>query len=236
MLYVLHGTDTTKMRAKAHALIDSLHKKRPDAEVFRMEAETFSLATLKELIGSQGLFSTKYIVMLDRVCERADTKAEVFSCVEELAQAEHIFFVIEQVIDAKDLAAFEKYATQVLAFSKAEKKAVPFNTFALGDALGERDKKKLWMLYIKAKENGVSDEEIHGVFWWAMKNIALAEYAEHASQTGLKPFVFTKAKKFSTNFKDGAVQKTLTELAVLFHESRRGEYDLSTALERWILG
>jgi DNA polymerase III delta subunit len=235
MLYILYGTDTAKVRTKAHSLIDTLQKKRPDAEVFYIDSESFSEEGLKEFVQSQGLFSPKYIVVLSRVFENKHAKQQVLDRAVQLGEAEHVFLLIEEVLDAKELKVLEKHAAQVVAYDAVKKEKQSFNTFALADALGQRDKKKLWLLYTQAKESGVADEEIHGVLWWQMKSIILAHSTKTASETGLKPFVFSKAKRFAANFSKDEANKTLTDLMAIYHESRRGTHDLGTALEAWIL-
>lgn len=235
MLYILHGTDTAKVRAKVHSLIDTLQKKRPDAELFYIGSESFSEEGLKELVQSQGLFSPKYIVVLSRVFENKNAKQQVLDRAAQLGEAEHVFLLIEEVLDAKELKVLEKHAAQVVAYDAVKKEKQSFNTFALADALGQRDKKKLWLLYTQAKESGVADEEIHSVLWWQMKSIILAHGVTTASEAGLKSFVFSKAKRFAANFSKDEANKTLTDLVTMYHESRRGKHDLGTALEVWIL-
>ena len=235
MLYILYGTDTAKVRAKAHSLIDTLQKKRPDAEVFYIDSENFLEEGLKELVQSQGLFSPKYIVVLSRVFENKNAKQQVLDHAAELGGAEHIFVLIEQVLDAKTLKTLETHAAHIAVYERVQKEKQPFNTFGLADALGARDKKKLWLLYIQAKENAVADEEIHGVLWWQMKSIVLAGDAKTAAEAGLKPFVFSKAKRFAANFSSNEARTALTDLMTIYHESRRGKHDLGTALERWIV-
>lgn len=236
MLYILHGTDTAKVRAKARGLIDTLQKKRPDAEVFWIDSESFSHDKLKEFVGSAGLFSAKYIVVLNKVFENKEAKQAVLETAAALSSAEHLFVLIEEVLDVKEIKQLEKYAAQVAVYDVQKKEKLIFNTFALADALGQRDKKKLWLLYTEAKAQGIADEEIHGVLWWQMKTIALANTANTAAEAGLKPFVFSKAKKFAGNFSKDEIARVLTDMVTLYHEARRGKYDFSTALERWIVG
>lgn len=235
MLYILHGTDTAKVRAKAHGLIETLQKKRPDAEVFYIDSESFSEESLKEFVQSQGLFSSKYIVVLSRVFENKNAKQKVLDRAAQLGEAEHVFLLIEEVLDVKELKVLEKHATQVVVYDAVKKEKQSFNTFALADALGARDKKKLWLLYTQAKEQDIADEDIHGVLWWQMKSIILAHSATTASEAGLKPFVFSKAKRFAAHFSKDEANKALTDLMTIYHESRRGKHDLGVALERWII-
>ena len=56
MIYLFYGKDTEKSRVKAHELIDSLLKKKPDASFFKFDTESFDMEKLEEYIGGQGLF------------------------------------------------------------------------------------------------------------------------------------------------------------------------------------
>ena len=68
MLYAIIG-ERKKGRDKLKELLSVLQKKQPEAELITLNDENFSEAQLDELIQSQGLFSTKYIVTLDLVGE-----------------------------------------------------------------------------------------------------------------------------------------------------------------------
>jgi len=73
MLYFFYGSDKDTAREKANALVEALHKKKPDAELFRIDPSSRAelttghgtenlAARMDELAGSQGLFNNSYIV------------------------------------------------------------------------------------------------------------------------------------------------------------------------------
>jgi hypothetical protein len=68
MLYLIHGNDWQKARAKAREILDTLQKKKPDAAVVDLEEGGVTDEKIDELAGSQGLFERKFIVFSDRVC------------------------------------------------------------------------------------------------------------------------------------------------------------------------
>ena len=72
MLYFIHG-DSNQIFTKAREMADSLLKKKPDAAYFKINQDNFSEDKINELLGSQGLFSNKYIVSLSRLLEKSDT-------------------------------------------------------------------------------------------------------------------------------------------------------------------
>lgn len=67
MLYTIIGTDIEKVRSRSRGLVSALQEKRPDASFFRLHGENISNDKLVELLGSVGLFSNKYIVLIDNI-------------------------------------------------------------------------------------------------------------------------------------------------------------------------
>ena len=74
MLYLFHGSDITKSRAKAHELIGALQKKKSGAELFSVNSENWTSSQFEEYIGAQGLFEKKYIVFLDQILEEEQSR------------------------------------------------------------------------------------------------------------------------------------------------------------------
>ena len=256
MIYILHGEDTEKARTKAHELVDSLRAKKPDASFFKIEATQFSAERLDELINSQGLFESKYIVLFGRVFENKEAKEQLINSRKELAESPHIFIFLEGKIDKASLTKLEKVATKVQVFEvgggavgasgKGRTFAVgetsgqfsisEFNIFSLGDAFGRRDKKELWFLYSKAALRNIPAEEIHGILFWAWKSMALAATSKDAAEAGINPYVFQKSSGFAKNFKKEELSAMGERLVRMFHDAHRGKVDFDIELERFVLG
>ena len=164
MIYFYYGTDIDKARTKAHELIDSLRKKKPEASFFKLDGENFNEAALEEYVGGQGLFTNKYIVFLDRLCEKKEE----------------------------------------------------YSAFALADAFGKRNKKDAWILYRKAIDRGEAAEALHGMLFWKVKTMILSGG--------------------SVSWKKEELYQVLDELVTLYHESRRGNGELETRLEAFLVG
>ena len=239
MIYLLYGNDTHTSRKKLHALLNSLFKKRPDAEHFHITSENISNFSVEELVSSQGLFEQKYIVVLDNLfpdkVKDKDKRSELLKLLKEMQIAEHVFIFLEGKLDKKTTTRFEKYAEKIQEFSVEEKKKERFNTFSLTDALGKRDRKNLWTLYQKAKVENIADEEIHGILFWQIKSMLLTLQSSSAKEAGLNPFVFSKSKGFLKNYSEEEVRSLSQKLIELSHDARRGIHDFDTALERFIL-
>jgi len=237
MLYVLYGTDTDKSREKLHRLVDVLRAKKPDATYVRITDETFDPDELDQLVGGQGLFEQKLIVVFNEVFLDADAKAVVVKRLKDMAKSENIFLIRETIVDTSTRKKFEKYAEKVEEHNVATpaSKSNPFSIFELSDELGVRNAKKLWVLYHSAKRHNISDEEIHGILLWQVKSMLLAEICGNAEDAKLNPFVFRKAKQFVKNYNKDETRQLSSDLVKLYHESRRGGPPLGIALECFIL-
>ncbi len=209
MIYFFHGTHIDKARSKAHELIGSLQKKKPDASFFKLDSETFNTSQLQEYIGGMGLFSNKYIVFLDRLSEKKEVKEEFIDKLKEIGESENIFIILEGKLDKATAAKIEKKAEKTLHFELEEQVAKPtYNAFALADAFGKKNKREAWILYRKSIDMGEAPEALHGMIFWKVKTLALA----------------------------GAdMTKTLEDLVVLYHDARRGKHELETGLEAFLL-
>ena len=140
MLYVFHGTDIAKSAEKAHNLIDSLRLKRPDAAFEKIEADSWDPAAIEGHLGGQGLFSSKYIIFLDRVTENVEAKESFAGMIHAMNESPNIFIVLEGKLTADLKRAVEKDAERTVISDLKEKlpaKEAP-NVFALASAFGAR--------------------------------------------------------------------------------------------------
>ncbi|MFT5179687.1 MAG: DNA polymerase III delta subunit [Candidatus Paceibacteria bacterium] len=235
MLYLLHGTDTQKSLDKANKLVKTMLSKKPNASYFKISSDNFDIHELQEFTGGQGLFENKYIVQISRVLDDSGIKDVIVDYVDSIAGSDNIFIWIEGEIDKKTLSKLEKHAEKVEEHNAKEVVKKPFfNVFSLADAIGNRDKKKAWLLYNEALEE-LAPEEIHGTIFWQIKSILLSMKAKSASEAGLKPFVYSKSKSFSKNFEESEIEKLSSKLISVSHDARRGKHNFGMALERFIL-
>ena len=221
---------------KATGLVEALVKKQPDATVLKFNIENFDSRNISDLIATQGLFFSKNIIVLSKIFDEIENKEVVVKSLADIQTSQNIFIFIEESLDKKSLEKFEKFAEKIQEVKGEEKKAkVPFNMFSLTDALGRRDKKNLWLLYREALKNGAA-EEVYGILWWQLKTLLIVKQAKNAADSGLKPFVFSKAAEFLRNFKDDEVEKKAFDLVKIYHNSRRQSAELEIGLEKWVLG
>ncbi len=237
MLYLYHGTNTQISANKARALVKSLRAKRLDANFAEISADNWSASLIQEHAGGQGLFSAKYIILLDRVTENAEAKDEIAKLADMMKESDNIFIVLEGKLNAELKKSLEKYAEKT-EVSDTEKVAAKyeFNIFALGDALGARDPMRSWAIYRQAVDLGNEVEAIVGTLFWQVKSIIVAADAPSAAASGLSPFVFSKSKKYAGNYSKKELSALLGELITIYHDGHRGVTDMETAIEKLLLG
>jgi DNA polymerase III delta subunit len=238
MLYVLHGSDFVKRGKKLDEMVQFFLTKKPNTSFAKVNAGDFSNYSLDELAGGQGLFENKCVVVLDGIFENKETKEIILKKLDSLGKSNNVFVINERALLKGDLAALLKHSEKIQEFLLKEKMARPeFNIFSLSDAIGARDKKRAWTLYLRALENGSEPEEIHGTIFWAVKNMALVKDAKQptAESTGLKPFVLGKAKSSANNYSKKELNDFSSRLVSLYHDSHRGIGDFSAGLEKLIL-
>ncbi len=236
MLYLIHGTDTHKARKKLHELLDIAQKKRPGAEIFKITSENWSDAQFDELLVARGLFEQKYTVVLDNIFEKKDYKDYVLERLDGMQESEQIFLMLESSVDSPSLKKIEKNAKQVQEFVKAENKKFLPSIFTVADGLLQKDKKSLWISYIDFINKGTAPEEIHGIFFWQVKNMILTSRATSSNDTGLSPFVYKNALTGARKYKTEELTKMSGELMDMTHRVRQGEGEMEVMLEKWVLG
>lgn len=110
-----------------------------------------------------------------------------------------------------------------------------FNIFLLTDALAARRKKDAWLLYQKAMSEGITPEEIFWKLQWQVKSLLLALRINKAEEADMKPFPYSKAKGHLKNWQKEELEKLMEDLVVDYHETRRGNEEMETLLEKIIL-
>lgn len=209
MLYVFYGTDTAQAGTKARALVESLRAKRPDAAYEKIDGDSWDPSLVQSHLGGQGLFSSKYIVYLDRVTENKTAKDGLVDYIPAMQESANIFIVYEGKLLTELKKVVEKHAEKVVIVD--EKKAANSffgggdgpNIFALADAVGKGDAVRSWTLYRQAVDSGIESEAIIGMLFWKAKTVE---------------------NKVLTN-----------ELITLYHDGHRGLVDLELGIEKLVL-
>lgn len=232
-MYVYYGSDIQKSRKKLQATVASLLKRAPHAIVETVTAET-EYVDFPALLEAQGLFYAKRIVVFDSVFANAALKDAVLEILSDLAESEHIFFILERELAQPVVKKLAKYAKRIEEFGRKEPKTKDQSSFRIADALQMKDRKALWVEIEQALLRGTSAEEIHGLLFWGAKALVLAKDSDPKT-SGLHPFVHSKASQRAKKFSDAELQTLISALAVLPHHSRRKGIELEYALEEFAL-
>src|SRR3989344_8331379 len=236
MLYVFTGGGAIAVRACAHRFLEQYEER--GAQVEHIDAEVCTADMLRDRTLAQSLFLSSEVpevTLLDMPSERAEALEAVLALASELAESPNVFVLLEGKLLASAAKTLKQYATQyeeVASASVSEK----FNIFALADALARHDRKSLWVLFLRAQNAGLKPEEIIGTLFWQIKSMRLAARTKNADEAGLKPFVYTKAKRGAEKFKLGELDALSRSLVMLYHDAHFGKLDIDIALERWVLG
>lgn len=231
MLYVFYGNDVPQIRARAHACAHE-HVREGEA-VTEVSDENYTHDMLRALAGAISLFAGREVVLIDMLSEDPEAFALLLGDAPILAASHNVFIVIEGTLLAEQRKVLAEHATEMVEVKRGE--ATKFNTFALADALLRRDKKSLWILLVEAMRHDVPSEEIIGTLFWQIKILRLAERTKSAEEAGQKPFVYNKAKRALSLFKQGELDRLSRDLVAIYHEGHMGKRDIAVALERLVL-
>ena len=218
-----------------HEILQTLSAKRANSEVFKITTENWSEAQFEELISSQGLFEQKYIVVLDFLFGDKIVKEYILDRLDTMQKAEHWFLLLDGKLDVASSKKIEKFSYKTQVFEQAEKKKESPIIFSITDKLMSKDKKNLWISYVDLIRQGIASEEIHGVFFWAVKNMIIAGKVGSQKESGLAPYSYSKALSGGRNYKSDELSAMSSDLVKMTHKVRQGLGDLDIMIEKWIL-
>lgn len=209
MLFFYTGTDREKARSKMSAKIATIK----GAEVVRI-TDAHTTEDLKVALQGGGMFARTRVLVFEGVCLNPELCDVLLESLEALSRSDEKVFVFEEKPLADLRKRLEKYAETVERFD-APKKERDSSVFALANALKRGDRKALWVGYLREIEKGNAPEMLHGILFWAAKDMYL------------------KSSAGTSEKNRGAV--LVSSLAELPHVSRRSGFDLEYALERFVL-
>lgn len=213
MIYLFHGNDVAKARAKAFAWIQAARTKAPDAFYIRLQGSQITKEALTNAISAQGLFFAKSLILLDDPFGDEEAGATVSEMLELLAASENPVGILAPKLLAARAKKLEAAATKVFKEDAAPKRERGFNS-ALVNALGAKDGKTLWKEIVKAEREGDVPESIHGLLHWKARDLM---------QKGDRNWKKEEARVLS---------RTLIEMV---SSARSGDLPLGPSLERFAL-
>ena len=162
-----------------------------------------------------GMFAVERVIIFESVLENELMRTVLIETLSALKDSSDHFFLLEEKPDAATRKLIEKHAVSSEKFESSKKEASPTTIFALANALRAGNKKALWVGYQRQLQTGAAPEAIHGVLFWAVKDMFL---------------------KSRSDAEKARAKTLIKELTALPHDARREGEDLEYALERFALG
>lgn len=159
MIYTIIGTHGAR-REKALAEISKLGT--PSAHIYGEQ-----ISSLRPLIEASSMFGDKVVVHLIQTLEKADTREYVYELLPAMEESENFFIIDEPFADANRAKKLEKFSKKL--YDAREEKKKEADPFSLCNAFAKRDKKAVWVEWMKLRE--VEPEAIQGALWWKFSGV-----------------------------------------------------------------
>jgi DNA polymerase III delta subunit len=231
MYTVFFGTDRTKVRDQATSYIEKHFPS--DGTLTTFDGHSFVSGQIADALGATSLFGGAEWFVLDTPSANPDFVEEVKAALKEMSESVNTFIILEEALLAQAKKSYGKFATSVEEFTAPKNER--FNTFAMAEALAQKNKRQLWVLLQDARQAGLREEEIIGMLWWQLKSLRLAAVTNSADEAGMKDFPYNKSKRALSTFAPGEVVALSQSLLELYHAGHSGQRDMDIALEQWVL-
>jgi 2C-methyl-D-erythritol 2,4-cyclodiphosphate synthase len=170
MLYLFHGSDIHTTRTKTFAWIAAARAKAPDAYYARLDSDTLTEDTMLELLGTQGLFFSKTLLLLDDPFAKVASATIILENLRELSESQNAIALLVPKLLASHVKKIEPYATKVFKNDKSTSASRGFNS-GLVNALGSKNGEVLWKEITLAYRQGDVPEMVHGLLHWKARDM-----------------------------------------------------------------
>ena len=183
MIYLFHGSDVEKARTKAFEWVAKARAKEPNLAYVRLAREELTVAALEDATLSGGLFVKRLLILIDDpfqdvkdfVNPSSDdgfTKSVLEDHIDSLADSDNAIIILAPKLTA---AKAKKLVTKAKVEYKYDVPAAledkrGFNS-NLVNALGARNREKLWLEINKALRAGDAPEMLHGLLHWKARDL-----------------------------------------------------------------
>lgn len=213
MLYLFHGSDANKVRAKAFQWVAAARAKAPDAYYIRLEPGTVTEESLRDALTMQGLFFSKTLVLVDNPFEEKGSADAVLALLPELAASPNAVALLAPKLIPARIKKIEAHAEKVFRIDAKVTASRGFNN-ALVAALAARNGEALWKELVKAYRAGDPPELVHGLLHWKARDLM---------------------KRGGGAWGERGARKLSRDLIELLADSRGRDLELPLALERFAL-
>ena len=203
MIYLFHGNDVEKTRAKAFEWIAKARTKEPNLAYVRLSREELTDATLEDAAFSGGLFVKRLLILIDDPFQE-ETRSVLEEHIDALIASDNAIIILAPKLasaKAKKLVAKAKVEYRYDLPAQAGKTERGFNS-NLVNALGAKNKEKLWLEINRAIRAGDAPEMLHGLLHWKARDmhdrrlsLAIIELLQSSRRGGLD--LATSLEKFA---------------------------------------
>ncbi len=233
MIHIIYGTDTEKAGDQFRAFLTGLKKKNLD--IHRVELEKFNFDDFNNLISGQGLFVSNYAVACVGLLSDENIYSQIENTLMDLKSSPNICVFYEYDLDKPTLANLKRFAEKIEEYKlPAVKAGEAYNIFSLTDALGARDRKKLWVEMQKASLKGVVAEDIFWKFDDHLKKMMIVKTV-NPKELNYHPFYLKKLVAQASKFSLEELKDLSQNLAKLYDQVRLGRKELDLGLEAFCL-
>lgn len=215
MIYLFHGSDVEKARAKAFEWVAKARAKEPNLIYARLAREELTDATLEDAALSGGLFVKRLLVLIDDPFQEENQTDILEEHIDALVTSDNAILILAPKLAAAQAKKLVAKAKVEYKFDKTVTREVArgFNS-NLVNALAVRSREKLWLEINRALSAGDAPEMLHGLLHWKARDLM---------------------EKGSRVWKPQESRALSLSLISLLQSSRRGGLDFSLSLERFAL-
>lgn len=215
MIYLFHGSDVEKTRAKAFEWVAKARTKEPNLIYARLAREELTDAALEDAALSGGLFVKRLLVLIDDPFQEENQTDILEEHLDALVTSDNAILILAPKLLAAQAKKLVAKAKVEYKFDKPVTREVArgFNS-NLVNALATRSREKLWLEINRALSAGDAPEMLHGLLHWKARDLM---------------------EKGSRAWKPQESRALSLSLISLLQASRRGGLDFSLSLERFAL-
>lgn len=172
MIYLFHGSDIEKARAKAFEWVAKARAKEPNLAYVRLAREELTDAALEDAALSGGLFVSRLLILIDDPFQEGESPDIIEEHLDSLAASDNAIIILAPKLAAaktKKLASKAKMTYKYDAPPSREQ-ARGFNA-NLVNALAKRSRERLWLEINRALRAGDEPQQIHGLLHWKARDL-----------------------------------------------------------------
>lgn len=170
MIYIFAGDNADLKIGSYKNFLKTVDK---DTEVFQINRKNFDEIFIESMYSGEGLFFKKSLVVFNSILEKGNAQDFILKNLEMLSSSLNDFVFLEGMLLKSLTNKFEKAGARVEMHKLPKSSFEKYNNFLLADALGNKDKLRLWLHYRQAVDLGVGLDELSGVLFWKVKDMIL---------------------------------------------------------------